>query len=646
MNDEPAGRILLPADDCPARDRTRTATKRNDSPIVHFLIRTATQSDFTLNKPIEHSAESSSSINVTEQILITSLHLTTPMARPDLVLLHPPSVMDFRKKTLLLGPVSDLIPSTPVFEMYPIGFTTLASHLESKGHEVRIANIATRMLASKRFDPERFVKGIDAGLFGIDLHWMPHVQGALELAKIVKRHHPDVPVVMGGFSASYYHEELLSKHKAVDYVLRGDSTEKPMEMLLEAISSGKSVDDIPNLSWRRGENVKINPLTNVPENLDDIGIDYGLMVRKVLKYRDLEGHLPYRNWKSNPMSIAVSVRGCTHNCVSCAGSCDSFSRNFGRQKPAYRSPKLLADDVARAEEYVKGATFVVGDIRQAGRKYASEFLSELKSRKVRNEVIIELFTPADPEFAKEVSSSVDRFSVQISPETHDEGVRKAQGKSYTNAGLEKSAQAFLDAGAGRFDIFYMIGLPTQTKESVQGTVEYTRTLYKRFKGKRLFPFISPLAPFIDPGGNAFENPEKLGFKIFASSLEDHIKLATMPSWKYVLNYETNWMTRSDIVDATYSAGLGMNDIKKEMGLINKNVADRTERRIHAAQELSGKIDKVVAHGSATDEDMESLREAAARLSESTVCEKEELDWTENTIYASIPRIVGSLLRGK
>ncbi|MCJ7561684.1 MAG: hypothetical protein MUO84_01565 [Thermoplasmata archaeon] len=54
------------------------------------------------------------------------------MSRPDLVLLHPPSVMDFRKKTMLLGPVSDLIPSTPVFEMYPIGFTTMASHLESK----------------------------------------------------------------------------------------------------------------------------------------------------------------------------------------------------------------------------------------------------------------------------------------------------------------------------------------------------------------------------------------------------------------------------------------------------------------------------------------------------------------------------------
>jgi hypothetical protein len=236
--------------------------------------------------------------------------------------------------------------------------------------------------------------------------------------------------------------------------------------------------------------------------------------------------------------------------------------------------------------------------------------------------------------------------VQMSPETHDERVRRAQGKPYTNAGLEKSAENFLDAGCGRFDLFYMIGLPLQTKESVDETVKYTEALYKRFNGKRLFPFISPLAPFLDPGGIAFENPEKVGFKLFASSLEDHIKLATMPSWKYVLNYETNWMSRSAIVDATYSAGLGMNAIKKRMGLITENAADRIERRITSARDLSDKIDAIVGKGDASEEKLDSLREAATRLSESTVCDKEELDWSENSIYASIPRMVSALLRRK
>jgi B12-binding domain/radical SAM domain protein len=552
--------------------------------------------------------------------------------------------MDFRKRTLLLGPVSDLIPSTPVFEMYPIGFTTIASHLESHGYETRIANIATRMLASDRFEPERFVSSLDAKVFGIDLHWMPHVQGSLELAKMVKRHHPDRPVVMGGFSASYYHGELMRDHPEVDFVLRGDSTEEPFKLLMDALSKGGPLEDIPNLAWREGTRIRTNPVTNVPEDLDDIVIDYGLMIKKVLRYRDLKGHLPYKNWKSNPMSIAVSVRGCTHNCVNCAGSCDSFRRNFGRAKPAYRSPEKLAGDVSRAEEYVKGATFVVGDIRQPGRHYATEFLAELRRHGVRNEVVIELFTPADEEFAKDVARSTERFSVQMSPETHDEQVRKAQGKPYTNAGLEKSAQHFLDAGCGRFDIFYMIGLPLQTRESVSETVRYTEGLYRRFKGKRLFPFISPLAPFLDPGGIAFENPDKVGFRLFASTLEDHIRLATMPSWKYVLNYETNWMSRGVIVDATYSAGLGMNDVKRRMGLVTPEAAERIDQRIKAAKKLSDRIDAIVGKGEASAKELDSLRDAATALSESTVCDKEELDWSENSVYASIPRMVGALLR--
>jgi len=566
------------------------------------------------------------------------------MAAPDLVLMHPPSVMDFRKRTLLSGPVSDLIPSTPVFEMYPIGFTTIASHLESNGYEVRIANVASRMMASPRFDPDRFARSIDAAVYGIDLHWMPHVQGALELASMIKKHHPDRPVVFGGFSSSYYHEELLMGFPQVDFVLRGDSTEAPFEQLIDAIDRGKPLESVPNLTWRDGGRVVVNTLSHVPDDLDDITIDYGLMVRKVLKYRDLTGHLPYADWKSNPMSIAVGVRGCTHNCLNCAGSCDAFARFLNRSRPAYRSPRLLAEDIERAEEYIKGATFVVGDIRQAGRAYASEFLKELKERRVDNEVIMELFAPADKEFAEEVGSSMSRFSIQMSPETHDEQVRKAQGKSYTNAGLEKSIDSFLNAGCGRFDLFYMIGLPQQTRESVMGTVEYTRRLYEKYPGARLFPFISPLAPFIDPGGNAFEDPQAHGYRLFASSLEDHAKLAVMPSWKYVLNYETKWMSRDAITESTYAAGLGMNSIKRDLGLISKDVGDRVEERITRASSLMRKIDTIVARGAATDSDLDKLRDEASQLSECTVCEKEELDWSTSSIYASIPRMVGALLR--
>jgi len=43
--------------------------------------------------------------------------------KPDVVLLHSPSVFEFRERPIAYGPTSDVIPST-VFEMYPVGFLT------------------------------------------------------------------------------------------------------------------------------------------------------------------------------------------------------------------------------------------------------------------------------------------------------------------------------------------------------------------------------------------------------------------------------------------------------------------------------------------------------------------------------------------
>ena len=142
----------------------------------------------------------------------------------DLLLLHAPSVYDFREHAILYGPVSDMVPSSTVFEMYPLGFLTIASHLHDRGLDVRIVNLAVRMMDDPAFDVPGFLAGVAPRAIGIDLHWLPHAHGALEVARLCKERHPDVPVIMGGLSASYFHEDLV-RYPQVDCVLRGDSTE-------------------------------------------------------------------------------------------------------------------------------------------------------------------------------------------------------------------------------------------------------------------------------------------------------------------------------------------------------------------------------------------------------------------------------------
>ena len=43
----------------------------------------------------------------------------------DMTYIHAPATYDFRERSIMYGPVSDMVPSTPIFEMYPLGLTTL-----------------------------------------------------------------------------------------------------------------------------------------------------------------------------------------------------------------------------------------------------------------------------------------------------------------------------------------------------------------------------------------------------------------------------------------------------------------------------------------------------------------------------------------
>lgn len=528
------------------------------------------------------------------------------MAKPHLVLLHAPSVYDFREEAILYGPISDLVPSTPIFEMYPIGFTTLAEYLERNGYRTRIVNLAVRMLRDRGFDAEAFIASLDPLAFGIDLHWLPHAQGALEVAKIIKRHHPQTPVIMGGFSASYYHQELVARPE-VDYVLRGDSTEEPLLQLMKALASGGPLDRVANLTWQdeKGE-VKVNPFTYLPSDLSHVALDYSHLVRAVVRDRDLASNIPFLNWLGYPIMASLNCRGCTQGCVTCGGSAYASRHLFSREKPAYRTPEMLAQDIKDIKRFSRGPVLLLGDIRQAGIDYAQKLLSSLQG--VEGEAIVELFAPASREFLEEVVSSFPRLCLEFSLESHDPKVRRAFGKGYSNEEVDLTIQHALEAGCQRLDIFFMIGLPQQTPQSVMGTIDYCGALLERFgEDGRLHPYIAPFAPFLDPGSQAFEQPRKYGYRLFYRTLEEHRRALLSPSWKYTLNYETEWMKRSEIVETTYEAQLRLSRLKAAYGLISGEERLATEERIEKAKELVGHIDRL----SEIDDEAQRRRELQA-----------------------------------
>jgi B12-binding domain/radical SAM domain protein len=546
----------------------------------------------------------------------------------DLILLHPPCVYDFRKSSIFFGPISDVIPSTPVFEMYPLGFVSLSSYLGKHGYDVRIINIASKMLSDPHYDPEKEIKNLNAFAFGIDLHWLPHSQGSLELAKIVKKYHPQTPVIFGGLSSTYFHQELIG-YPQVDFVIRGESAEVPLLRLLSALRDGNGLSSVPNLTYKEKGRITTNPLTYVPEDLNEFSIDYAHIIKKVFQHRDFSGYLPFSDWQKYPITAVFTCRGCTYHCRTCGGSKEAYQQFCQRMKPAYRDPELIALDINRISKYFKGPIFVIGDILQPGEKYAQGFLDLLKKQKVDNHLVLEFFDIPSHDSLERIASSIPHFNIQLSPESHDQRVRACFGRPYDNQKMEEMIGTALELGCQRLDLFFMIGLPYQNYQSVLNTVEYCDQLLERFgKEKKLHPYIAPLAPFVDPGSCVFENPEKFGYKLFFRTLEGHRRALLSPSWKHMLNYETGWMTKDEIVQSTYQGALRLNEIKHKHGLIGFKKYQEVERRIKEAIKVMDEIDRIIEAGNDCGSEMKlsDLKNQAARLKTSTLCDKSELKW--------------------
>jgi len=544
----------------------------------------------------------------------------------DLILLHAPSVYDFREKTILYGPVSDLVPPSPVFEMYPIGFTSIAEYLERAGYKVRIVNLAVRMLRDSSFSAEKMIKRLKAPVFGIDLHWMVHCHGAIEIAKLVKKHHPEAKVVFGGFSSSYFYRELI-EYPEVDYIIRGDSTEEPFRQLMDCITADREPEAVPNLVWRdRQGKVQENPFSHVPTNLDSVAVNnYDSIIRSVIRHRDLISCIPFRDWLRYPITAVFNCRGCTQNCTICGASATSFRNIHQRSKPVFRSPESVAKNVKQVERFSKGPVFLIGDLCQPGESYAREVLGLLQKSKVKNQLVFELFNPISGELLREMSQASANFCLEISPESHDLEIRKALGRNYSTEALEQTISDALDAGCGRIDVFFMIGLPRQTAQSVMDNIDYCDYLYQKFKGdQRLALFTAPISPFLDPGSPGFEQPERFGYHVLFRTLEEHRQALLSPSWQYSLNYETEWLTRHQIAEASYEAILRLNQVKQKHGVISRQMGELSEQRIKTAREMMHRIDSLLA-GDDYQEKLSRLKPEIDRINMFPVSEKLQLE---------------------
>jgi B12-binding domain/radical SAM domain protein len=544
------------------------------------------------------------------------------VSQPDVVLIHPPSVFDFRDRPIFYGPLSDVIPSSPVFEMYPVGFLTLAAYLRRHGYRTHIVNLALLMMRDRRFQPAPYLRRLRPALFGLDLHWLPHAHGGPAVAALLKQLHPEIPIVFGGLSASYFHQELI-QDPAIDFVLRGSLTEPSLLALVRELKGDRQFERVPDLTWKAAGHTRVNPASDLPGQLDEYGLDLGQMVAAVVGGLDFWTSIPFHTWWRHPITAVFTVRGCARRCVNCGASDEAFRRFLPGRYPLFRGPEAIADQVQELARLTRAPIFLVGDLRDRGVAQAHAVVAALARRQVSNRIVFEFYEPPPPDLLARIDAGLPHWGVELSPESHDAQVRARLGKAdFTNADLESTLTDLLALRCEQLDLFYMIGLPGQTYQNVLETVEAIAGLFRRFD-RRLSAFITPLGPFIDPGSDGFEAAEAHGYRIRARTLADHRALLEQRDWEATLNYETLWMTRAEIVDATYAAAERLNELKAQSGRIAPGQAAAVRARLRAARSIRRRLTAAGA-GPLDPDTHRALLAAIQAFSEGTLNDKAEL----------------------
>lgn len=451
----------------------------------------------------------------------------------DVVLLHPPAVLNERRGWV-----------HPQFAIMPMGEFALASQLQRENYSVKLVNFGLEKKLNPSYDVSRSVRSIESKIYAIDLHWAVHASGAVKLANLCKRYHPEGFVVLGGFTATWFYERILAKYPSVDAIVLGEA-EGTFSQLVRSAVHARDLEGVSGIAYRSGGMVKRNSMAKPRENLDDL--DY-------TNLRILD------NWRSY-LRIGVSgyalkrpyfwlnlARGCCYNCVHCGGGMDAYRVLTGREKIAFRSPTRVAEDIERLCQLGVRQISLSHDPEIAGKRYQTQLLDEIAKSRVDVSVYYESMRVPSRAFLEKINRLSYDTTVAISPDSPSEEVRIAAGRAFTNAQMMNAIEDCEDLGI-KADIFYMVGLPGETMDFLK---MYTEVLTKL--SDNIWTCVFPLVPYtIDPNCPMATRPEKYGVKLLSKAFDDYEAMSLGCDPLQLIGHETAFLTREKICELMHQA---------------------------------------------------------------------------------------------
>src|SRR5262245_11888549 len=179
----------------------------------------------------------------------------------------------------------------------------------------------------------------------------------LRLAEEIRRMNASATIILGGPQASVVDVATMRAFPCVDVIVRGEADDTFPAFLQLHRSGDPRWQNLPGITFRRGNDVIRNPNAPVVEELDRLPLpSFDLDLR----IREREG-------------IHLEIgRGCPYACTFCSTN-DFFRRNFRLKSPA----KMIADIRTLKKEYGLNYFSLVHDMYTIDRKKVEAFCDSI-----------------------------------------------------------------------------------------------------------------------------------------------------------------------------------------------------------------------------------------------------------------------------
>jgi radical SAM superfamily enzyme YgiQ (UPF0313 family) len=405
--------------------------------------------------------------------------------------------------------VSDVKSSSP-----PIGVLSIAAIAREKGHDVHFTDCM-----ALGYTLDMIIK--ELGEYSPDLVCITSmtvsINSTAAVAKMIKRHHPALPIILGGVHISALPERTMRDIPQIDIGVLGEGEATFVE-LLEHMAGTRELGQIDGIIYRNGDGTlaQTSPRGFI-RDLDTLPFPAWDLTDISERYR-----LSAYGTTADRSAGLITSRGCPGKCIFCDRT------SFGRRFRAH-SAKYVVDQIEQLYTQKSVTDFLFyDDLFVANRRRLIEICNLLKERNLK--------------ISWSCCSRVDYISDKTL------GLMKESGCWLIEFGIESGSQKILDflqknitkqqvkdaialtrAAGIKTKGNFIFGNPLETRETLDETIDFAIEI-----GIDYFQhtFMSPL-----PGSDLYDIAAEYG--------------EFDPDWKkmntFMINFIPTGLTREDLI---------------------------------------------------------------------------------------------------